>query len=229
MKTRLEQLDDNLWTLVQPLSFMKTQVGTRTTVVRLPDGKLWVHSPGPELPGVYHELKALGDVAYLVAPNPLHHLFLPTALQMFPAALVYGPAAVQKKHPQLPMLILEPSSASPLPWAPFIQQVLLDGLRIDEWVFFHSASGTLILTDLLFNMRASDFPTWLMLHLEGVYNKLGCTRLVSLLLLRDRQRLKAVCEGILDWDFQRLLMCHGRVVDNNAKAGFRQAMAFTGI
>ena len=224
-KKRLEQLDDNLWTLVQPLTFMKTQVGTRTTVIRLPDGKLWIHSPGPELPGVYHELIKLGDVAYLVAPNTLHQMFLPTAFQLFPTATLYGTAAVIKKHPRLPIQLLQsPLSAS---WPQDIQGLILQGLRMEEWVFFHQASKSLILTDLLFNLQASDLPTQLMLHLEGVYNKLGCTRLVSKLLLRDRRQLKASCEDILDWDFQRILMCHGETVEVGAQAGFRQAMAFT--
>ncbi len=228
-QVHLEPLAPDLWTLAQPLEFMKTQVGTRTTVVRLPDGKLWIHSPGPQLPGVYHELKALGDVAYLIAPNPLHHMFLPRALQMFPDAVIYAPRAVQKKHPRLPMALFQPGKASPWPWLEHVGALPLQGLRIEEWVFFHKASQTLMLTDLLFNMQAEDWPTRLMLHAEGVYNKLGCTRLVAHVLLNNRTALRKSCERILTWDFARMLMCHGTPVDNDARAKFVEAMAFTGI
>lgn len=226
-KPELQPLAENVWLLAQPFAFFGTQIGARTTVIRLADQRLWIHSPGPDLPGVYHHLRQLGEVAYLVAPNPFHHLFLPKALQMFPAAIGYGPAAVQKKHPRLSLTRLE--KQAPGEWADEIEMLNLDGLRLGERVFFHGASRTLILTDLLFNLVGDDLPTRLMLHAEGVKGKLGCTRLVSKLMVSDRQRLARVCEQILKWDFARMIMCHGEVVSTDARAGFIQAMAWTGL
>ncbi len=226
-KVQLQPLTENLWLLTQPFSFFGTQIGARTTVIRLADQRLWIHSPGPELPGVYHQLRQLGEVAYLVAPNPFHHLFLPKALQMFPAAIAYGPAAVQKKHPRLSLTRLE--KQAPSEWGDEIEMLNLDGLRLGERVFFDRASRTLILTDLLFNLEGDDLPTRLMLKAEGVKGKLGCTRLVTQLMVSDRQRLVRTCEQILDWDFERIIMSHGEVVSQDARAAFIQAMAWTGL
>ncbi|MCG7533934.1 DUF4336 domain-containing protein [Pseudoalteromonas sp. OOF1S-7] len=49
---------------------------TRMTIVRLPCGGLWVHSPICLTPGLREQVDALGPVTYLVAPNHLHHLFM---------------------------------------------------------------------------------------------------------------------------------------------------------
>ena len=41
----LRQLDRDLWVAEQPLRFVGLEIGARMTVVRLPDGRLVVHSP----------------------------------------------------------------------------------------------------------------------------------------------------------------------------------------
>jgi hypothetical protein len=43
----LEQLADDLFTAELPLRMAVADLGTRTTLVRLPDSELWMHSPGP--------------------------------------------------------------------------------------------------------------------------------------------------------------------------------------
>lgn len=227
MKTELQQLEPNLWLLEQPFRFFGTQIGTRTTIVRLADGRLWIHSPGPDLPAVYKQVRQLGTVAFLIAPNPFHHLFLPHAMRMFPDALAYGPRAVQKKHPGLDLSPFNQQAAAD--WGNQIQFLKLAGLKLGEYVFFDRASRTLLLTDLLFNLQGEDFATRLMLQVEGVKGKLGCTHLVSKLLLSDRKLLRAVCEQILSWDFERIIMCHGEVVEKEARSGFAKAMAWTGL
>ena len=42
---RLEPVGEGIWTAALPLELGLFQMGTRTTVVRLPDGGLFVHSP----------------------------------------------------------------------------------------------------------------------------------------------------------------------------------------
>lgn len=226
-KPQWSPLAPELWTLKQPLSFCGTQVGTQSTLIRLSDGHLWMHSPGPYVPATYKQLRKLGEVQSLVAPNPLHHMFVPKALTLFPQAQAYGTPRHLKKHPQVTWEMLTQNSTQD--WSQDIDLTYLEGLRLGEWVFFHKASKTLILTDLLFNMRGKDLFTRLMLQAEGVSGKLGCTRLVSHLLLKDRQKIRQVCERILAWDFERMVMCHGETVETEAKAQFAHAMAWTGL
>ena len=72
----MQQLASDLWVSDTPLRFLGLEVGARMTVVRLPDGGLWLHSPVRAAPELVREVQALGPVTCLVAPNKLHHLFV---------------------------------------------------------------------------------------------------------------------------------------------------------
>lgn len=49
---------------------------TRMTIVRLPGGELWVHSPIAWSDQLGAELARLGPVSHLIAPNTLHWSYL---------------------------------------------------------------------------------------------------------------------------------------------------------
>ncbi|MBF2051900.1 MAG: hypothetical protein IGS03_00370 [Candidatus Sericytochromatia bacterium] len=157
----------------------------------------------------------------MVAPNAFHHMFLPQAARLFPATQIYGPRRARKKYPQLQIAHLADAS-----WGEEVEAVPLQGLRFEEWAFYHHASRSLILTDLLFNLQG---PTRLMLTLEGAGGRLACTRLVATVLLKDRQQLRQGCEQLLQHPIERLLMCHGKTVEHQARQAFAEAMAWTGL
>ena len=64
----MRQLDSDLWITDSPLRFLGVEMGARMTVVRLPDGKLLLHSPIAPTPELVREVEALGPVAFLVRP-----------------------------------------------------------------------------------------------------------------------------------------------------------------
>ena len=48
----LRPLDENLWVIDHPFRMPGgVQIGTRTTVIRLADGSVFLHCPGPIEPG----------------------------------------------------------------------------------------------------------------------------------------------------------------------------------
>ena len=55
------------------------QFPVRMTVIRLADGRLWLHSPIELDDELDAELAALGEVAHLVAPNHQHFLYAAAA------------------------------------------------------------------------------------------------------------------------------------------------------
>ncbi len=75
-RVAMQRLHSDLWITDSPLRFLGLEVGARMTVVRLPGPKLLLHSPIAAAPDLVREVKALGPVAYLVAPNRLNHLFV---------------------------------------------------------------------------------------------------------------------------------------------------------
>ena len=80
----LQSIDKNLWHAVHAFTANALSVTTRMTVVRLPSGKLLIHSPTPLTDALQRELDELGQVAFIIAPNLMHHLFLAPFAAAFP-------------------------------------------------------------------------------------------------------------------------------------------------
>lgn len=59
------------------------------TVVRLPDGGVWIHSPVAADETLYGRGEALSAVAHLVAPNTLHWSYAADWQRRFPGATVH--------------------------------------------------------------------------------------------------------------------------------------------
>jgi glyoxylase-like metal-dependent hydrolase (beta-lactamase superfamily II) len=184
----------------------------RMNVVRLGDGTLLVHSPTPVDDSLAAEIAALGQVAYLVAPNCFHHLYVAPFLARFPGAKVYGAPGLAQKRPDLTLAGTLDDGAA-VPWAGALDQIALGGApKLNEVVFLHRASRSLLVADLLFNVTAPDnWATGLVLRLMGTYKRLGPSRLLRWWLTKDRRALKAGVERMLAWDFVRVLPGHGEV------------------
>ena len=121
---------------------------TRMAVARLSDGSAWIWSPialTDELAGAVEEI---GPVRYVVSPNKIHHLFLAEWAERWPEARVYAPPGLARRKPEIQFdadLGDEPDAA----WADDIDQVVFRGsFAMEEVVFFHAASRTLIVADL---------------------------------------------------------------------------------
>ncbi len=72
----LRPLHDSLWVIDLPFKMPGgVQIGTRTTVIRLADGTLFMHCPGPIEEGDTAEIAKLGDVRHIVAANLFHNLY----------------------------------------------------------------------------------------------------------------------------------------------------------
>lgn len=222
MPKALQALDTNLWILDQAFSLKGLEVGTRTTVVRLNDHSLWLHSPGPETGAAYRSLNAIGKVRHLVAPNGFHHLYLKQASELYPDAALWGPGAVQKKQPRLNIQRLSSES----PWHPELEIQMVHGLSSQESVFFHPASRSLIVTDLLLHLYPQKQPDKMLFGLVGLSDKLCWDKVISPFLLKDRKALLQSVQAIMKWDFERIIMSHGRVVELDAKARFTEAMGW---
>jgi hypothetical protein len=195
------------------------------TVVRLPDGGLLLHSPIPFDDALDAALAPLGPVKHLVAPNKVHHLFVRSWLDRHPAATLHGAAGLPEKRRDLPFSGTLDDQALPA-WQGSIDQTVIRGAPwLNEVVFFHRPSRTLILTDLLFNVRSpANLPTALVLRMMGTHKRLARSR-VWLLISRDRAALRASVERILAWDFDRVSVAHGDPLGPGARPAVAAALA----
>ena len=99
----LEKIDTDVWLTEGPIvDFHGFPYPTRSIIIRLPDGALWVWSPVALTPELKAEVDALGPVAHLVSPNKIHHLYLTGWHEAYPDAKLWGPASTIRKRKDLP-------------------------------------------------------------------------------------------------------------------------------
>jgi hypothetical protein len=222
-----EVLGENIWHSSGPLKLAGMELGHRMTVVRLVSGALWVHSPVELDTETEAALNELGPVAHLVAPNKFHDLYWPAYVAAYPQAhfscapgFDRGAAGWDGGE--------ELEGVAPQAWAGQIDQLVVRGMpRVNEVVFRHRESATLIVADLIFNLGTPGGFNGVMLRLAGAHGHAGPSRLFRAM-VKDRQALRASLESILSWDFERLVMGHGGVIEKGGRQILEKAYAFLG-
>jgi hypothetical protein len=226
MSSTIVALAPDLWVAPRPLKLIVGDVGTRMTVIRLADGGLFLHSPVRLDAETQAALDAIGTVRAVVAPSKVHHLFAGDYAAAYPAARVYGAPGLADKRKDLRIDAMLGDDA-PAEWRDEIEQHLFRGApRINEVVFFHRASRTLLLTDLAFNVAADKTHGARFFHwVAGTAGRFGPHRLVRSL-IRDRAAARASVARILEWEFDRVVVTHGDVLDTDGRRRFADAFAF---
>tara|TARA_B100001971_G_C18208914_1_gene549375 strand:+ start:172 stop:912 length:741 start_codon:yes stop_codon:yes gene_type:complete len=231
----LTQLSDDLWIADgEAVRFFTLPYTTRMTIVRLTDGRLFIHSPIRLTESLQRQIRALGDVRYLIAPNHLHHLFIKDWAEAYPRAELYGTEEVIKKRADIDFSgQLNNEDQQQYPWQPAIRQLLFRGsAAMEECVFFHQPSSTLIVTDLIENFDPQSFTPFkrLIARASGILAPNGRTPIDwRLSFVFSRQQTRRQCEKILSWRPKRIVMAHGEIIhkgDNGQSAEDHLRTAF---
>jgi hypothetical protein len=212
----LEPIAADVWGVPGEESFPGgVRLPTRMTVVRLPDGSVWLHSPVPLDEATAREIDAIGPVGHVVAPSLLHHLHAAAARRRWPGAKLYGAVGLAEKRPDLE---IDQELGDQTAWGSVIATCRLRGApRINEVVFFHHPSGTLLCTDLVFNLaRPANLATRLVTTVWGTNGRLAASRLWGWVFVEDRAAMAASVRAALDWPIERVVPCHGDVVEREA-------------
>lgn len=200
---------------------------TRMTVVRLPEGGLWLHSPTEPDEDLMARIEALGPVRFLIAPNTLHYWWIAEWAERFPEAEVWGAPGLEASTKR-PLPAFRPLAAAPPPaWAEAIDQVLVKGDMLTEVDFFHRPSRTLVLTDLIENFEPARVRSrWLrlLLRLAGAADPDGKAPIdMQLSFVRQRPAVRAAAKRMIAWDPKRIILAHGRWYPENGTAELKRA------
>ena len=88
--------------------------------------------------------------------------------------------------------------------------------------FFHLESHTLVLTDTAFNFDESFPPlTQLAARVIGGYKNLSPS-LLERFATKETDKVKQAVQKVLAWDFERVIMAHGSIIENDGKQRFRE-------
>jgi hypothetical protein len=215
---------DALWHAQRPLKFGPLSLTTRRTVVRLRDGSLWVHSPILPTSDIVDQLRRIGQVRYVVAPNKSHHLFFLDFVNAFPAADGFIAEGLDSKRPDLARF---PCVPRPAPWGSELEGFFIEGLPIlNETAWFHRDTGTLILTDLLFCFSSTNRGfTALISKLLGVNGRLGMSRTMKFA-TKDKHALARTVTPMISLPMKRVIVAHDQIVEEDPAKKVAKAFAW---
>jgi len=203
---------------------------TRMTLVRLADGGLWCHSPIAPDEALFAAIDALGPVRHLVSPNLLHYAHMAAWKRRYPEAIAWASPGVHERAASQHIDVhfdADLDDAPPPDWADTLDQLRFRGSRVlQEIVFLHRPSATLIVADLIENFEASKLPAsmrW-MARLGGVLDPDGKAPLdLRLTYLGHKSAARAGLARILAWQPQRVILAHGRCYLDHAAAELARA------
>jgi len=203
------------------------------TIIRK-DGRLTVHSVVPLDDDLLKEVSKLGEVSLLLAPNLQHWLFLESWVKAFPkvdVGLVPGAfdEDLEKKmrfleqHQGKVFLLkenLKQEEFQNLSTKIGLEGKLLKGapLSLNEFLFFHPVSGTLIASDSFYGGYSNaETPTWFA-RLWFKLTKAGSFRAARLPIYRtsrvishgdQEQLIESVTQILGEWDVKQIAFAHG--------------------
>lgn len=197
----------------------------KSTCIQLQEGRVLI-SPGSNL--AKDQLAPLNNLTDLIAPSLFHCAGVQKIRPIFPTARIWGVEGAKELKPDVGWTDkLTPQSWKFQDELPMIQ---LGGIpKVNEVVFFHKESKSLIVADLCFNLvDASGFGSWLILNLFGTYRKFAISHFFTRF-IADRKAFEKSLSQIFELDFENLILSHGANVNGNAKEKLLSALRERGL
>lgn len=199
---------------------MGLPLGRRVAIARGAVGQLVVFSPLHLSDQSEAEIKRIGEIAAFVLSSRFHDGFYEEYFSRFrETRFLAGPASLED-HSRWPLTMLQPD----LPELEGFSYELLQGMpRVQEHVFLHHASRTLIVADAFFNLpTANKWVIRLLMRAADMGGKPRPSRMFRAL-IRSRLAFSISLRKVLEWDFDRIVPGHGDVINSGAKEVLQNA------
>ncbi|KAF2126013.1 hypothetical protein P153DRAFT_298307 [Dothidotthia symphoricarpi CBS 119687] len=229
--------------------FGRIKVGGRGTIVRLQSGALAVFSPVALTEDVKRKVAEMGEVKYITALDAEHHIFLGPWHTAYPNAQVMGPESLPEKRASQsveqvpfahvfskakPVTTISPEFDAEFDWE------YVPAHMNKEIAFLHRPTRTLIQADLMFNLPATEqfsrsgvdansgILTKIFVALQSTYGSATAQKRVVWwgTSASDRSGFAKSVARMDKWDFQRIVPCHGDVIESGAKDVFRKVFGW---
>lgn len=231
----MKSVGENIWMIDGDIVEMSAGVvkipfSTRMTIIRLLNGQLWCHSPIEPNVELFDELNQIGEVRYLVGPNKLHYTHIDAWKQQYPQAEVWlAPGIAERASSQNISLPAGQTLTDQAPsgWSADIEQHLFKGSRyIEEAVFFHRPSETLILTDLIENIETEQMHLFHKLIYkigDNAYPNGKTPRDLRMTFLGHKKEAQASFQVLQSWQPKNIILAHGQCYFGNGEEILKKA------
>jgi hypothetical protein len=231
----LKPVAEGLWIVDGPAETMRfagigVDFPTRMVVIRLRSGELFLWSPIALVPALQEAIDAIGDVRHLISPNRIHYAHIGEWQHAYPRAVAWASPGVRERaaSQRIEVAFERDLEDAPDPaWADDLDQLLFRGSSsLEEVVFFHRASRTLLLADLIedFEPERLSFVKRVIARLGGVLDPDGKAAADVRATYRGRHDIARAClDRVLAWNPERVIIAHGRWYDRNGADELRRA------
>lgn len=219
--TDLTPFAEGIWLDTQPINILGMPLTVTMAILRLRDESLLLYSPITMTPARRAAVEAIGRVAHLYSPNLFHHLFIGEWARAFPAARLHAPSGLSKKRPDLRIDRVHTDASEPA-FAGIIDEIHIDGFRLEESVLFYQPARTLIVADLVQNVGRPEHR-WAKVYTKamGFYDRIALSRVIRWTSFSDRSAARRSLDALLKLPFDRLVVGHGAPLG----AGGKEALA----
>jgi hypothetical protein len=236
----LKLVGENIWVVDGPIVYMQAYgtnlpFPTRMTVIRLSNSDLFIHSPIELTDNLKAEIDALGTVRHLISPNKIHYAYIGQWSEVYPNAIKWASPGVRERATKMGFNLNFDQDLSEKPdsaWADEIDQIIVRGSWcIEEVVFFHKPSHTLILTDLIENFELNKVSKKynFLIKLSGAVNPDGKTPLdMQLTFWGGKARARTAVRQMLAWKPDKIILAHGRWYPENGTDELKRAFRWLG-
>lgn len=217
----LKPVAADLWIVDGPV----IRESTRMTVIRL-GGDLLIHSPTPPVDSLCREIAQIGTVRWIVGPSRSHYWWIPEWHAAYPDAEVFlAPGIVQQSRGRIDFPYEVLPRAGGYPWDSAIDTLPVASSAFTEVEFFHRASRTLVLTDLVQNTQpvAPSRKRLLPWMKAAAPSSGGMTADLRQRFSDHLPQLRAAIEAMIALDPARVIIAHGRWYESNGAAELRRA------
>lgn len=225
--TEPQPLAENLWLLAYPLKMLGADLRRNVTLIRLRSGKLVIHSTAAFSPDDVAAIHALGEPGWLLDGILRHDTFASEGRLAFPGIPYLAPEGFS----EVVGFATTPIVPAPIEWEGELLALEIQGApEARDTALLHVPSRTLILTELVFNF-GSDEPIWTELLLRvavGGEHHPGMSRPMKAGVKDEAAFLRSLAT-IVGWDFDRVIVGHGDVIENDGKAKLRTALEAAGF
>jgi hypothetical protein len=233
------------------LRFGHIKMGGRGTLVKLKTGNVAVFSPVAFTPDVKSKVQSMGPIKYIVAPDIEHHIFISTWAKEYPEAEIIGMEGLPEKREKDPATkgtkfhhVFSSKNKLDVHITPeFDDEFAYEYFHSHtnkELVFLHKPSRTMIEADLLFSLPATEqySKSGINPH-SGILTKLfgGIMNTRGDMVWQrrflwyaagsaDRGAFADSARRIKQWDYDRIIPCHGDVIETGGKGIMDKALAW---
>lgn len=218
----LTRIAENIWVMRFPLRLLGIDFDRNVTIIRLRDGRLIIHSTAPFAADDLLAIRELGTPAWLLDATLFHDSYAKEGCRAFARIPYLAP----RGFPQIADVSTGPLDNPPSDWSGEVEVMEINGVpKVREHVFFHVPSRTLIVCDLVFNFQSAQhwWERFFVHHVMRLHRLIG-TSFFMRMMINDRSAFTSSVGEMMRWDFDRLVVGHGDVVESGAKAVVRQAL-----